>query len=136
MAAKKFTLQEQIFLITCYCSLSYDLVLLREEFKERFPNTAFPLYQMLYNKHRKFQRTGSATDAPRNGRPHDAATLEGFCSTFVRNAKKFKKLVVTLNTSPRNTYFCTASCTYKFVFVIICKDVIKILFLQILTMFF
>ncbi len=36
------------------------------------------------------------------------ATLEGFCSMFVRGAKKFKRLVVvTLNTSSRNTHFCT-----------------------------
>ncbi len=101
MTAKKFTLQEQIFLITCCYSLSCDFVLLREEC---FPNTGFPLCQILRDMHKKFQRTGLVDDTPRSGGPCDART-------------EFKRLVVvTLSTASNNTHFSTVSCTYKLVF--------------------
>ncbi len=76
MAGVKYMIQKHPFLLRYYQELNYDIKLLREEFKQEFPNRGFPTRCTIYNMDQKFKRTGSVDDALCSSRPRDVHTEE------------------------------------------------------------
>ncbi len=89
-ARYKYSLPEQIFLVTNYYKLDADYRKICEAFTEQFPNSPVTTYGNIHKLHTKFQWIGRVAYAPCRGQPCTVRTEENkirVAQTYVENPK-------------------------------------------------
>ena len=91
---RRLTLEERILVVEEWLRSGKDSAIVKERFREKFPNSVPPSRQTMHNLAKKFHSTGSVLDCNRSGRPRTGRSEENVelvQATFARSPRKSQR---------------------------------------------